>query len=282
MKQYITIIGLIIFSIFLLNQCKNTEKTPKGDIVHMETTMGEIVIKLYDATPKHKANFIKLAKEGYFNGMLFHRVIKDFMIQAGDPDSKTAKKGQQLGSGGPGYQIDAEFDTKLFHKRGALCAARQGDQVNPEKKSSGSQFYIVVGKKYTDEELDMIENQSETQLLMPYIKEYLQDPKHLDILTDMQQKNQAGNRKGLDSLLQVVTDSVARHHPEIKPLKLTKEQREIYKTQGGTPFLDGSYTVFGEVIKGMDIVDKIAEVNTDKNDRPIEDVKIISVKIKKR
>ncbi|MCF6242610.1 MAG: peptidylprolyl isomerase [Bacteroidales bacterium] len=275
-------LGLIIFGILLFNQCKNTEKTPKGDIVHMETNMGEIVLKLYDLTPKHKENFKKLAKQGYFNGMLFHRVIKEFMIQSGDPDSKSAKKGQQLGNGGPGYQIDAEFNSKLFHKKGALCAARLGDQANPEKKSSGSQFYIVVGKKYTDEELTMMENQLQAQLLMPYVKEFLQDPKNTDWMQKIQEKNQANDRLGLDSLLQELTNIVAKKYPKIKPLKFTKEQRQAYKTVGGTPFLDGSYTVFGEVIKGMDVVDKIANVKTDKNDRPLDDVKIISVKIKKR
>ncbi len=282
MRQSTIIASILFFVFFSFTQCKNTEKTPKGDIVHMETSMGEIVLKLYDLTPKHKDNFKKLAKKGYFDGMLFHRVIKEFMIQAGDPDSKSAKKGQQLGSGGPGYTIDAEFNPKLFHKRGALCAARQGDAVNPEKKSSGSQFYIVVGKKYTDEELNMIENQSEAQLLMPFVKEFLQDPKNIDWMQKIQARNQAEDREGLDSLLQEITNKVAKEHPKIKPLKFTKEQREVYKTIGGTPFLDGSYTVFGEVIKGMDIVDKIANVKTDKNNRPVEDVKIISVKIKKK
>jgi len=282
MRKFIFTYIALFSIVFLFNQCKNSEKLPKGDIVHIQTTLGEVVIKLYDDTPKHRDNFKKLASEGYFNGMLFHRVIKEFMIQAGDPNSKTAKKGEQLGSGGPGYTIDAEFDPKLYHKRGAVCAARQGDQVNPEKKSSGSQFYIVVGKKYTDEELDMIENQSEAQLLMPYVKEYLQDPKNEEVLKEIQEKNMAGDREGLDSLLQAVTDKVAKKHPKVNPLKFTKEQRETYKTIGGTPFLDGNYTVFGEVIKGMDIVDKIANVKTDKNDRPLEDVKIISMKVKKK
>ena len=281
MRKTILISSLLIITL-LFNNCKNNEKLPKGNIVHMQTTMGEIVLKLYDATPKHRDNFKKLAAEGYFNGMLFHRVIDEFMIQAGDPDSKTAKKGQQLGAGGPGYQIDAEINPKFFHKRGALCAARQGDQVNPEKKSSGSQFYIVVGKKYTDEELDMIESQSEAQLFMPYVKEYLQNPKNKEVMAELQQKNQNGDRDGLDSLLQEITNIVAKKHPKIKPLKFTKEQREVYKTVGGTPFLDGNYTVFGEVISGMDVVDKIAKIKTDKNNRPIEDVKIISVKIKKK
>jgi cyclophilin family peptidyl-prolyl cis-trans isomerase len=282
MRNTFSYFTVLLFGIFLLNQCKNTEKTPKGDIVHIETNLGEIVLKLYDETPKHKENFKKLASQGYFNGMLFHRVIQDFMIQAGDPDSKSAKKGQQLGNGGPGYTIDAEFNPKLFHKKGALCAARQGDNVNPEKKSSGSQFYIVVGKKYTDDELDIIENQSEAQLLMPYVKEYLQDPKNTEMLDKIKKKQIANDREGLDSLLQEITNKVAKKHPKIKPLKFSQEQREVYKTIGGTPFLDGNYTVFGEVIKGMDIVDKIAKVKTDKNDRPVEDVRIISVKIKKK
>lgn len=273
---------ILVLTILFFYQCKNTGKLPKGDVVHMETSMGEIVIKLYETTPKHTENFKKLAGEAYFEGMLFHRVINEFMIQSGDPDSKLAKKGQVLGSGGPGYTIDAEFNPKLFHKRGALCAARQGDQVNPEKKSSGSQFYIVVGKKYTDGELDMIQEQLKSQMYMPYVKDFLQKPENTEWIQKIQTKNQLNDRQGLDSILQEITDIIALKNPKLKPLNFSEKQREAYKTLGGTPFLDGSYTVFGQVIKGMDIVEKIANVKTDKNNRPLEDVKIISVKIRKK
>ncbi len=178
----------------------------------ISTNLGDITVKLYDATPQHRDNFVKLANEGYYDGTLFHRVIKDFMIQGGDPDSKTATPGQQLGGGGPGYTIPAEFVSELFHKKGALAAARRG-AGNPEKASSGCQFYIVTGKKATDAELDRMPN-------------------------------------------------------------MTPERRAAYKEIGGTPFLDDNYTVFGEVVSGLDIVDKIGVVQTRPGDRPMEDVKM--------
>jgi len=187
--------------------------------VKLSTSYGDMVIKLYNETPKHRDNFIKLAKEGYYNDMLFHRVIKDFMIQGGDPDSKNAKPGQMLGQGGPGYTVPAEFRTGLYHKKGALAAARQADQVNPTKASSGSQFYVVQGKKYTDGELAQIE------------KSY--------------------------------------------GMVFTEEQKKTYREVGGTPFLDNNYTVFGEVIEGMDVIEKIAAVKTSpQSNRPVDDVKM--------
>ena len=281
MKHKIILSVVLLSSILLFSKCKNQEKNTKGSILKMETTLGTMTIKLYDETPKHKENFLKLANEGYFDGMLFHRVIKDFMIQAGDPDSKTAKKGQSLGSGGPGYTIEAEFNSELIHKKGALSAARTGDQMNPEKRSSGSQFYIVQGTKFTEEQLNSMEEQSKMNKLMPFIREYIQDPKNEKINAEIQEMNKTQNRDGLDSLIKVVTELISKEHPEIKSTKLSDKQKEIYKTIGGTPHLDGSYTVFGEVLEGLDIIDKIAAVSTNGSDRPIEDVKIISVTVVK-
>jgi len=273
----------IFFSIVLFltalffTQCKNQEKKVKGTILKMETSMGEMTIKLYDETPKHKENFLKLANEGYFDGMLFHRVIKEFMVQGGDPDSKTANKGQRLGTGGPGYTIEAEFKANLLHKKGALSAARTGDQMNPEKRSSGSQFYIVQGKKYTDEELKMMEEKSKMEQLMPFVSEFLKNPDNENISKQIQEKQMARDREGFDSLIMVVTEIVSKQYPEVKTKKYTDEQKEVYKTIGGTPHLDGGYTVFGEVIEGLDVIDKIAAVSTDNSDRPNVDVKIISI-----
>lgn len=210
---------LILMSALVLTSCgvfkKKQEKTSTKVII--KTSYGDIKIRLYDETPLHRDNFIKLVKEGYYNDLLFHRVINSFMIQGGDPNSRNAQPGQQLGMGGPGYTIPAEIDTNLIHKKGVLSAARMGDNVNPKRESSGSQFYIVQGKTYNDNELDMMES-----------------------------------RMGR---------------------KYTPEQRQAYKTIGGTPHLDGSYTVFGEVIEGLDVVDKIAAVKTLPGDRPQVDVK---------
>lgn len=191
-------------------------KAPQDCLVEIETPFGTMVAKLYDETPLHRDNFVKLAGESYYDDLLFHRVIKGFMVQGGDPNSKGADQGASLGSGGPGYQVDAEFVEGLVHKKGALAAARMGDGANPEKKSSGSQFYIVHGRALDDNQIEQMEIQ-----------------------------------KGI-------------HYPP--------DVKSAYKEHGGAPFLDGEYTVFGEVIEGLDIIDKIAEVETDRGDRPAESV----------
>lgn len=205
-----------------INQTKTDTMENKKDekvyYVKISTSFGDMEVKLYNETPLHRDNFLKLAKEGFYNDLLFHRVMNGFMIQGGDPDSKNAPAGKRLGSGGPGYTIPAEFRTNLIHKKGALAAARQGDGVNPEKRSSGSQFYIVQGKKYMDDELTSIE-------------------------------------KGYG-------------------ITLNDEQRKIYREIGGTPFLDYNYTVFGEVVSGLDVIDKIAAVKTNPDDRPLQDIKM--------
>ena len=250
-----------------------TKQTNDVD-VEIKTTMGDIVIRLYGDTPKHRDNFVKLVNEGFYNGTLFHRVINEFMVQAGDPDSKEAPAGKMLGGGDPGYTIEAEFDyPNHFHKRGALAAARTGDNVNPEKRSSGSQFYIVTGKTYNDADLDRMEQQMQMAQQQGIFNELVQQRR--EEITKMQA---AGDNEGLQKLqeeLIAITESKAAE----APAKMPENVRETYITQGGTPFLDGSYTVFGEVIKGMDVVDKIQGVETDRNDRPTEDVKIISMKI---
>lgn len=206
------------------------KKDRKRDVL-VQTTMGDIVIRLSDSTPLHRDNFLKLVKVGYYDSLLFHRVIQNFMIQGGDPNSKQAAPGIPLGNGGPGYTVPAEFRTTLFHRKGVIAAARTGDNINPQKASSGSQFYIVQGKIFTD--------------------------------------------AGLDSL------EVFRMNGRKIPAAL----REVYKTIGGTPHLDQGYTVYGEVVKGLDIIDKIAAVQTSKGqdrDRPLQDIRILKTKLIKR
>ena len=243
--------------------------------VLIKTTVGDITIKLYNETPQHRDNFIKLVQEHYYDSILFHRVIKDFMVQAGDPESKNAEKGVQLGAGGPGYTIPAEFVyPKYFHKRGALSAARQADQVNPERKSSGSQFYIVTGKKYGKYDLQDMEKQLNDQQGQGIFDRLCSE--NIDSIMKLQQ---AGDRDGLMKLqdeLVAKTDAILK---EKGPFKFTKEQVDAYMEDGGTPFLDNQYTVFGEVIDGMKTVDKIESAGTDMSDRPRKDIRIITMEL---
>ena len=252
-----------------------TKQNKPGDVlVEIKTTEGDLTVRLFGDTPRHRDNFVKLAKEGYYNGVLFHRVINEFMVQTGDPDSKTAPAGKTLGSGGPGYDIEAEIVYPThFHKRGALAAARQGDQVNPERRSSGSQFYIVTGKAYNDSTL----NQMERQLQMMQKQNIFNDlaREHRDsIMTLRRNRDQAGLQALQDELVAITEKKAAE-----PPARLTSQQREAYTTTGGTPHLDNQYTVFGEVVDGMDVIDKIEKVETDSHDRPLKDVKILSMRV---
>ena len=252
-----------------------TKQNKPGDVlVEIKTTEGDLTVRLFGDTPRHRDNFVKLAKEGYYNGVLFHRVINEFMVQTGDPDSKTAPAGKMLGSGGPGYDIEAEIVYPThFHKRGALAAARQGDQVNPERRSSGSQFSIVTGKAYNDSTL----NQMERQLQMMQKQNIFNDlaREHRDsIMTLRRNRDQAGLQALQDELVAITEKKAAE-----APARLTAEQREAYTTTGGTPHLDNQYTVFGEVVDGMDVIDKIEKVETDSHDRPLKDVKILSMRV---
>lgn len=242
-----------------------SEAKTKSNIVLIETSLGNIKIRLYDETPQHRDNFLKLVKEGFYNDLLFHRVIKDFMVQGGDPDSKGAPSNKSLGSGGPGYQIPAEIVyPQLFHKRGALSAARTGDQANPEKRSSGSQFYIVWGTVYTESQLKDMEEQKKQQAMQAYFNKLVTERRDT-----VQALYNTGNKAALDSLQKELVDLTETEFKN-NPGKgsFTPEQIKTYSTIGGTPFLDGEYTVFGEVIEGLDIVEKIQSCQTGANDRP--------------
>lgn len=251
-----------------------TQNDSNNVIVDITTSLGDIQVMLYGDTPKHSENFVKLVKEGFYNGTLFHRVINEFMVQAGDPDSKNAPAGKQLGMGDPGYTIEAEFVyPKHFHKKGALAAARTGDNINPERRSSGSQFYIVTGKTYNDNQLNQMEKQMKMQQQQAIFDSLAAQHKD-SIMALRKNRDQAGLQKLQEELVAITTQEAAKN-----PAKLTPEQREAYKTIGGTPHLDGQYTVFGEVIKGMDVVEKIEKAETLPGDRPKEDIKIIKMSI---
>ncbi len=264
-------------------------KAAKGTKVLIKTSMGDIKVLLYDETPGHRDNFVKLVKENFYNDILFHRVIKDFMIQTGDPKSKGAAKGVNLGAGGPGYTLPAEIIPGLFHKKGALSAARQGDQVNPQKNSSGSQFYIVTGKVTPRAQLDQMAAQQNKQAQDQAIGAFLEDPKNATYMDKYKayqamyqtqdQEKMAEAQKGFETLIAEITP-LATTNLELPGY--SEEQKKVYETIGGTPFLDNNYTVFGEVIEGLDIVDKIGLVATAPGDRPVEDVKIISMEIVKK
>ena len=241
----------------------------------IETSAGDIVVKLYNETPRHRDNFIKLAQDGTYEGTLFHRVIKDFMIQAGDPESKEAPQGKMLGAGDVGYTIPAEFVyPRYFHKKGALSAARQGDNVNPEKASSGCQFYIVTGKVYSDSTLLDMERQMNQLRLNNAFQALVQ--KNMKTIYKLRKD---GNQDGLLDLQDSLIAQAEAQVDKEEPFRFTPEQVQAYTTVGGTPHLDGEYTVFGEVLEGMDVVDKIQQVKTDRNDRPEKDVVIRKVTV---
>ncbi|TRX71592.1 peptidylprolyl isomerase [Carboxylicivirga sp. M1479] len=260
-------------AVVLLSAC-NT-KSQEGVLLMMETSKGNMKIKLYDETPQHRDNFVKLAESGYYDSLLFHRVINEFMIQGGDPDSKGAAPGVMLGNGGPGYQIPAEINyPTLFHKKGALAAARTGDNVNPERKSSGSQFYIVQGTNYNDEKFQSIEKRyvdmKRQQLFYKTLEAYK------DTLQAIQQ---TGDQEAFMAMRVTIEEEVDAQMAKEPKQTIPEEVKEVYRTLGGVPHLDDNYTVFGEVVEGLNVIDSIASVGTAQGDRPLEDVYIISLDV---
>jgi peptidylprolyl isomerase len=271
MKKLFFFISVLL----LTSQTHMMHSEEKATFVLMETSMGKVKIKLYNETPKHRDNFIKLVNEGYFNNLLFHRVIKDFMIQGGDPESRNAPAGKQLGSGGPGYTIPAEFVyPKYFHKRGALSAARTGDQVNPQKASSGSQFYIVWGQVYKASDIDQLEAQKINQAKNAYFQQLAGKQQ-----SKIQQLYQVGDQAGLQKLQNELIAQMESYFEANPPQGLSPEQIKAYTSLGGTPHLDNEYTVFGEVVEGLEVVGKIQSVETGTADRPKTDVVILSMQV---
>ena len=255
-------------------QTNHHMENEKRTLVKLETTMGNITVALYNETPKHRDNFIKLVKEGVYDSTLFHRVIKQFMIQAGDPDSKNASDTAMLGSGDVGYTIPAEFNPKFFHKKGVLAAARQGDDVNPEKASSGCQFYIVTGRKFTEPQLLGMENKITEQR-----EEALFDSLARQHMKEIYKMRKAGDNAGLLELQDTLEAQARELADKEEKFRFTPEQIKAYSTIGGAPHLDGSYTVFGEVTEGMEVVDNIEIAKTNRADRPIENIRILKASI---
>ena len=255
-------------------QTNHHMENEKRTLVKLETTMGNITVALYNETPKHRDNFIKLVKEGVYDSTLYHRFIKQYKIQAGDPDSKNASDTAMLGSGDVGYTIPAEFNPKFFHKKGVLAAARQGDDVNPEKASSGCQFYIVTGRKFTEPQLLGMENKINEQR-----EEALFDSLARQHMKEIYKMRKAGDNAGLLELQDTLEAQARELADKEEKFRFTPEQIKAYSTIGGAPHLDGSYTVFGEVTEGMEVVDNIEIAKTNRADRPIENIRILKASI---
>ncbi|MFW6218550.1 MAG: peptidylprolyl isomerase [Bacteroidota bacterium] len=239
----------------------------KNNLYLIKTSLGNIKIKLYEETPLHTRNFDSLVRSGYYDGLLFHRVISQFMIQTGDPKSKDSTPGTPLGNGGPGYTIPAEIHPHLFHKKGAISAARLGDQMNPQKASSGSQFYIVVGQTYTEGALKKLESQIQQNQYQTILNN-----KIISLRDEISLEDKEVSYEEILQMAKSHADSIISKDS----FHFTHEQINAYSTIGGTPHLDAGYTVFGEVLDGIDIVESISEVKTDQRDRPVEDI-IISI-----
>jgi cyclophilin family peptidyl-prolyl cis-trans isomerase len=259
---------LLIAALFIL--CSLTGCTQKKDyVVTIKTDFGDMVAILYDETPKHKENFIKLVKEHYYDSLLFHRIIEGFMIQGGDPESKKAKAGQRLGNGGPGYTVEAEINPKFFHEKGALSAARLGDQMNPAKASSGSQFYIVQGKKMSEHEIKI-----DQQKFGSAMQQFFQNPENQVYRDSIAKLYQSRDFKAYEAYILSLKPIVESQLGISTDKQVSPELVKAYTTLGGTPSLDGQYTVFGKVIKGLEVIDKIATQPKDGADRPVTDVRM--------
>jgi peptidyl-prolyl cis-trans isomerase B (cyclophilin B) len=263
-----SLITLLLSGCLLITSCAQK----KDYVVTISTSYGDMKAILYDETPKHKENFIKLAKEHYFDSLLFHRVIEGFMIQGGDPDSKKAQPGQHLGQGGPGYTVDAEFNPKFFHEKGALSAARLSDQQNPTKASSGSQFYIVQGTVIPSASIEELKiDQMKLNMAM---QQFVSKPENKPVLDTLQKVYYSSNMEAYKNKLFSMIPSIEKSTGMKLTKEISPEKIKAYTTVGGAPHLDGEYTVFGKVIQGLDVIEKIATVQKDPADRPVDDIRM--------
>lgn len=276
MERILTVLSVLIVAwagAFSQTDMADYKVADENDaLVELHTTMGDVLVELYNDTPLHRDNFLKLVGEGFYDGVLFHRVIDGFMVQTGDPNSKNAAPGAQLGAGDPGYTVEAEIKYPThFHKYGALAAARTGDAYNPERRSSGSQFYIVTGRPVSVRQLENMEQRRKNDEMQNYFQKLAMQ--HRDSIQAMQK---AGDHEGLEALRQRL---IAETEASVGTDEMSREMKEEYVSKGGAPHLDGQYTVFGEVVKGMDVVEKIQKAETDGSDRPKEDIRVISARI---
>jgi peptidylprolyl isomerase len=267
---------ILVFSLLLLVFGSfSSAQTHSKETILIETPYGNMKLKLFEETPLHKKNFLKLVKEGFYDSLLFHRVINNFMIQGGDPDSKHANDTALLGNSDVGYWIPAEFNSKLYHKKGRLAAAREGDDVNAKKESSGCQFYIVMGKKYDSLALKKAEIRVNRDVVAKINYLVAFGSKSLSLKNYYLRLLEQHKDDSLKIAVRQLTDPIAIKEYEKTPHHtFNTEQKKVYSTIGGTPHLDMNYTVFGEVIEGLDVIDKIAGVKTDKNDRPLQNIRM--------
>lgn len=271
MRQFNYLLPATILLIFGCSQPEKKQEPETRTKVEMTTDYGTIVLELYNETPKHRDNFIKIVKDGVLDSVLFHRVIENFMIQAGDINSKNASPTDTLGNGDLGYLVDAEFDTALFHKKGVLAAARSG---NPARASSSTQFYITQGKVLNDSLLERAENRINEWLLENYV---INKPENKDLLDAFNQAVENEDWMAYEDIMLKVKE--IGKTTKFEKYQIPSHQREVYKTIGGTPHLDQNYTVFGEVVSGLEVVDSIAATETGSFDRPVQDIRILKVRI---
>ena len=270
MTKFRWIIGFLT----LYGICRLGAQTLSQETILIETPMGNMKLKLYDETPRHKANFLKLVSQGFYDSLLFHRVINNFMVQGGDPDSKMAKTGDTLGEGGLPYTIPAEINPKLIHKKGTLCAAREGDDVNPKFDSSPCQFYIVQGKVRTPDDLKKAEERINKTTYNNTARSVMKSDQGKMLKAKYDRLKSENKSDSADVINAQIEENIKAEMAKKPVFAMSELQKTTYSNIGGTPHLDGTYTVFGEVIEGLEVIDKIAAVKGDSNNRPLKDIRM--------